>query len=129
MEILNKIPTVEFNLPLAMTILIICIIVSIVIGIIIDYKNRTIGITFFTFLLGLVSGLLIGGIVGDVCEKETGEYYYEIKVDENTKFLDFFDKYEIIEEKSRNIYLVKEVDNVDFQKEENNKEVNIKGEN
>lgn len=61
-------------------------------------------VLFFTFLLGLVSGLLIGGIVGDVCEKETGEYYYEIKVDENTKFLDFFDKYEIIEEKSRNIY-------------------------
>lgn len=129
MEILNKIPTVEFNLPLAMTILIICIVIGIIIGIIIDYKNRTIGITFFTFLLGLVSGLLIGGIVGDVCEKEAGEYYYEIKVDENTKFLDFFDKYEIIEEKSRNIYLVKEVDNVDFQKEENNKEVNIKGEN
>lgn len=129
MEILNKIPTVEFNLPLAMTILIICIVIGIIIGIIIDYKNRTIGITFFTFLLELVSGLLIGGIVGDVCEKEAGEYYYEIKVDENTKFLDFFDKYEIIEEKSRNIYLVKEVDNVDFQKEENNKEVNIKGEN
>lgn len=133
MEILREIPVLEFNLVLAIIVLSTCAVIGFVIGFIIEYISGSYGTCILCLLLGLVVGLIMGGVLGDHFSEETGEFNYEIQVDENIKLLDFFDKYEIVEKVSRNTYIVSECneetdnDNKSSNTKQNN-EVNIKKE-
>ena len=58
--------------------------------------------------IGIVGGLIIGGIVGNIGKTPTAyETHYKVTIDDSVSMNEFLDKYEILDQEGK-IYTVKE---------------------
>ena len=67
-------------------------------------------VSIIKLIVGIV--LLILGIIGSVCAKKieeqpTGEYQYQVTIDDTVVMSEFYDKYEVIEVEGK-IYNIRE---------------------
>jgi ABC-type transport system involved in cytochrome bd biosynthesis fused ATPase/permease subunit len=107
-EILNTIPITEPGLLYILIPLVIALI-----GIIVSYRfldKEQDNKAFFTWGFALLLSIIVAVVMLQVpwIYRPTGEYTYEIRTTEECKFNEFNSKYEILEEKENNIYIVRE---------------------
>lgn len=136
-RIISEIPVTDFNVLSATIIAVIIIVIGCVICGILEYITEWGFFSTAGVVAVVIVALMIGVAIGIEDDTETGDYQYEIEVDENVKLVDFAKKYEIISIKSDNVFIVKKRDIDDTEpvnedtKETTNKkdnEVNLKEE-
>lgn len=102
-EVLNEIE-IKTNSVLLIVLMITFLILGVTLVIISLAKD-----SFLMSILGLVSFIIFAiFVVLVVCvEVPTGEYQYQVTIDENVSMTEFFEKYEIIDTQGK-IYTIKE---------------------
>ncbi|WP_286077369.1 hypothetical protein [Thomasclavelia cocleata] len=128
MTILEKTPITEFHAGAALLVLVLCFVLGLIIGGVYTYYKRDCNYLLLGLGLGIVAGLYIGYFVGDEMQKETGNYFYEVEIDNSILLSDFIKKYEIVEIKSDNILVIKEINNDANKNKVKDSEVNLKEE-
>lgn len=81
-------------------------------------KHRATKVDFdvvLLFILGVIIGIAINfgcySVLKQFYEKRQPEGHYLIKVTEDASFLEFYNNYEILEDKGNNVFIVKEKEN------------------
>lgn len=86
---------------------IIGLILGLVFGMISEYKNEEIVLSIIVgMFLGFILGLFVFGISTQF-QVPTGEYTYQVTIDNNVSMTEFNDKYDIIKQEGE-IYYIKE---------------------
>ena len=96
-HILNKTAITELSDSCGV-IMIICIIIALIAFLIVLLSNNSI-VVIASGIVAFISGVIIILSPFFASEVETGQYRYEVIIDESVKFSDIYDNYEVVEQR------------------------------